>query len=300
MPLNPNGKIDKPALPFPDTALAPRQNKAQNEKLTPTESKLAEIWGHLLPSAASPMPLDESFFDLGGHSVLATRLIFEIRNKLAIKVPLGVVFDYPALRDLARELDRIGSDDYGLAAVTDKNAPPPATGAVDYAADLTTLTASLPASFAASAENKASTVFLTGATGFLGAYILRDLLAQPAIEKVVCLVRAATAAEGLERLKKGCSDRCAWSDKWTQEDRLQVLVGDLDQPHFGLGDAAWARLSHEVDTIVHNGALVRVKQRTRFQMTQTDLPGLCIPSGPLGLPLHSTSTSKRGRHHDGA
>lgn len=261
MPLNPNGKIDKPALPFPDTALAPRQSKTLDTNLTPTESKLSEIWAKLLPSAPSPIPLNESFFDLGGHSVLATRLIFEIRNKLAIKVPLGVVFDYPALKDLASELDRIGSEDYGLAAVTNKDQPAPATGIVDYSGDLIALQAQLPKSFPSLSDStaSASTVFLTGATGFLGAYILRELLTQPTVAKVVCLVRAKTDKEGLSRLRQGCVDRAAWLDQWTQDDRVHVLAGDLDQPHFGLQDASWAQLAAEVDTIVHNGALVSLR-----------------------------------------
>lgn len=225
--------------------------------MTPTEGKLAAIWQKLLPSAPQPLPLNESFFDLGGHSVLATRLIFEIRNGMAIKVPLGVVFDYPALRDLARELDRIGSEDYGLAAVTQNGNSAPATGNIDYAADCDTLAQSLPASFPALPEQPPkATVFLTGATGFLGAYILRDLFDQPSVGKVVCLVRAKSDGEGLSRLRSGCVDRCAWSDSWTQAGRLTVLAGDLDQPHFGLSDATWAQMASDVDMIIHNGALV--------------------------------------------
>jgi L-aminoadipate-semialdehyde dehydrogenase len=67
MPLNPNGKIDKPALPFPDTAqLHAVEKESQADKLTPTEQALSEIWSQLLPSAPSSIPVEENFFDLGG------------------------------------------------------------------------------------------------------------------------------------------------------------------------------------------------------------------------------------------
>ncbi|TFY78984.1 hypothetical protein EWM64_g5026 [Hericium alpestre] len=88
MPLNPNGKIDKPALPFPDTAQAasiePQAPAAGLPTATATEQAMQAIWTRILPNAPSPIPLDESFFDLGGHSILATRLIFEIRKAFVV------------------------------------------------------------------------------------------------------------------------------------------------------------------------------------------------------------------------
>ena len=96
MPLNPNGKIDKPALPFPDTAQlavvdAARADGKQSTA-TPTETAIQAIWTRILTNTSS-IPLDENFFDLGGHSILATRLIFEIRKAFLVDAPLGLVFD---------------------------------------------------------------------------------------------------------------------------------------------------------------------------------------------------------------
>ncbi len=87
MPLNPNGKIDKPALPFPDTAQSATAAPATG-KATSTEEKMRELWSKILPNAPHPLPLQESFFDLGGHSILATRLIFEIRKTFVVDAPL--------------------------------------------------------------------------------------------------------------------------------------------------------------------------------------------------------------------
>ena len=72
MPLNPNGKIDKPALPFPDTAQLASAHDTRREgegpSATPTEEAMRAIWARVLPNAPNPIPLDENFFDLGGQN----------------------------------------------------------------------------------------------------------------------------------------------------------------------------------------------------------------------------------------
>ena len=94
MPLNPNGKVDKPALPFPDTAqlaAASRQARKGGEAqaLSPTQQMVREIWLSIIPHASRDLGLTDNFFDVGGHSILATRVVFEIRKKFAIDLPLG-------------------------------------------------------------------------------------------------------------------------------------------------------------------------------------------------------------------
>ncbi len=73
MPLNPNGKIDKPALAFPDTTqsatAAPATGKAAS-----TEEKMHQLWSKILSNAPHSLPLKESFFDLSEHSILASHL----------------------------------------------------------------------------------------------------------------------------------------------------------------------------------------------------------------------------------
>jgi L-aminoadipate-semialdehyde dehydrogenase len=120
MPLNPNGKIDKPALPFPDTAQAhavySEPKKTVNGRTaTPTEQTMRNIWASILPNAPTPIPLEESFFDLGGHSILATRLIFEIRKIFVVEAPLGLIFDQPTITGLASALDALRDPAFGIA-----------------------------------------------------------------------------------------------------------------------------------------------------------------------------------------
>ncbi|KAF7289871.1 Alpha-aminoadipate reductase Lys1p [Mycena indigotica] len=273
MPLNPNGKIDKPALPFPDTVQAVTNVPAAARKGSVTEDTIRQIWSSLLPNAPQPIPADESFFDLGGHSILATRLIFEIRKTFVIDAPLGLVFDRPTITGLVEAVDSLRNADLGLEY---KSSEPTATVSaaqelLEYGDDLEKLLPHLQDSYAglpSDFETKSLTVFLTGATGFLGAFILRDLLNRDKrIGKVICLVRAKIPEAGLERLRSGSTDRGVWNEQWVISRRLEVVCGDLAVEMFGLGKEHWNRVAEEADVVIHNGALVGVGSPKKMTLT---------------------------------
>lgn len=304
MPLNPNGKVDKPALPFPDTAeaaaallstsnLKTSTTSASEPTLTPTEQVISLIWGRLLPTPPTPhIPIDESFFDLGGHSILATRLIFELRKTFVVDAPLGLVFDKPTIKGLAKEIDMLRDPNFGLARAEESPSPTeasatavgtgastavgsvtPSAGAAasgkglpapdDYAADFESLKSKLEPLYTSPtwSEGKVSNanVFLTGATGFLGAYILRDLLARLSsqVSRVFCLIRAKGPEDALERLRSSGKDRGVWDEEWVTSKRLKVLVGDLSEKRFGLKDEEWKEVEETADVVLHNGAMVK-------------------------------------------
>ena len=273
MPLNPNGKIDKPALPFPDTieaaiVHAPVANDLR--KLTPTEKTIHDIWSRLLTSPPSSIPLDESFFDLGGHSILATRLIFELRKAFVVDAPLGLVFEKPTIKAQAREIDLLRQLDFGFAQPTAsgsgtatplKLATNDAVSQTSYAADLDKLLLGLARSYTPlSTLPNGVSIFLTGATGFLGAFVLRDLIERDMVRKVTCLVRGKTQEDALARIRQSCNDRGVWDEKWVINGKLQVIVGDLGLERLGLGERDWHNLANTVDVILHNGATVRPRE----------------------------------------
>ncbi|KAM3508998.1 hypothetical protein MY11210_006493 [Beauveria gryllotalpidicola] len=102
-------------------------------------------------------------------------------------------------------------------------------------------------------------VFLTGGTGFLGTQILRRLLISNVVKRVVALVRAPSAAQGLERLKHTAVTAGWW--KAEHEARIEAWIGDLELSQLGLSGSQWARLSgtstgDNVTAVIHNGAVV--------------------------------------------
>jgi thioester reductase-like protein len=103
------------------------------------------------------------------------------------------------------------------------------------------------------AVDAAEPVLLTGATGFVGAYLLDALLRRTA-SPVYCLVRCRDAADGRARIRAGLDAHGLPSDH--AADRIRVVPGDLAQPGLGLGDAGFAELAAGVGAVYHNAAMV--------------------------------------------
>lgn len=280
LPLNPNGKIDKPALPFPDTAqlsaAAQRKKRtkvgageAEEEEaetlLSPVQRELRDIWAGLLTHTGEEITPASNFFELGGHSILATRMIFEVRKKFVADVALGAIFKYPTLGALAGEIERLkGHGELaiqqlagGESTQAEKEAEVDRVKGEDYAGDARALVKTLPESFPSVGKLEGrSTVFLTGATGFLGVYLLRELLGrtEPAVRKVVVHVRAADKEKGMERVRTSCEAYGVWSEDW--EGRIECVTGELGSERLGVSEWEWKMLVEEVDVIIHNGAQV--------------------------------------------
>ncbi|MFG9935887.1 amino acid adenylation domain-containing protein, partial [Pseudomonas aeruginosa] len=98
MPLSPNGKLDRRALPKPDAGLMQHDHMAPTSAL---EKDVAAIWGELL--GVERVGLTDNFFE-GGHSLLATRLVSRIRQDLGIEVSLKSLFEQPVLQGFVESL----------------------------------------------------------------------------------------------------------------------------------------------------------------------------------------------------
>lgn len=100
-------------------------------------------------------------------------------------------------------------------------------------------------------------ILFTGATGFLGPFLLTNLLAQTSYT-VHALVRATDAGHGLDRIIASLRRSQLWSPELDAEvrSRVKVVCGNLAEPNLGIGEAAYQQLADSIDMIVHNGALV--------------------------------------------
>ena len=105
LPLTPNDKIDREALARQPLE-TPADGARKQVSLTRTEELLASIWRDLLNNGHDPQP-HESFFDVGGHSLLAIWLVRRIHETSGVELPLVAVFDTPTLAGLAARIDSV-------------------------------------------------------------------------------------------------------------------------------------------------------------------------------------------------
>jgi len=99
LPLTSNGKLDRAALPSP---AAPEPSPADAAALTDVQTQLVAIWSELLEHEVT---VDQNFFEVGGHSLLAIRLIARLRKELGVKLSLKALIDAPTVRNLAEKVE---------------------------------------------------------------------------------------------------------------------------------------------------------------------------------------------------
>jgi amino acid adenylation domain-containing protein len=103
VPLLPNGKIDHMALPSP--SLMPRvRRRTSVHGRTEIENRLSSIWQEVLE--LDQVSLDDNFFDIGGHSLSAMRVLARVRRDLRVDLPIRSLFDRPTITELALEIEK--------------------------------------------------------------------------------------------------------------------------------------------------------------------------------------------------
>lgn len=272
-PLNANGKIDRLAL-----ARLQVDSTAYAEPETSTETRIVAIWQRLL--GVAHIGREDDFYSVGGDSLLAMRLLVHIRKEFGIDLPPQHIATSLTVADLARCLDAAQVHRH-----RDHMSVEELQAEVRLASDTTV---SAPAS---SASNRnAQEVLLTGATGFLGAFVLAELLEQTGVI-VHCLVREqpGTAMESLV----GARDRYGLA--WTGENqRVRPFRGDLGQPRLGLAADAFVRLGMRVDAMYHVGAQVNeALTYARLRAVNVGGTGELLRLATIGSPaqLHFVSTT---------
>ncbi len=209
---------------------------------TQLERTIANIWQDLL--GVEQIGLHDNFFDLGGHSLLASRLILRAQEALQMNIPLRILFETPTVQGMVQSIQQL-----------QVNSAQPVEHTVDLRGDLV-LDESIAGGSLVFDQARAvqpEAVFLTGATGFLGGFLLSELLQQTSAN-VYCLVRASSAAEGLTRIKHNLERYLISQPEDT--DRIIPVLGDLARPGLGLPEAVFDDLAHTIDAIYHNGAVV--------------------------------------------
>ena len=237
MPMTPNGKTDVKALPEPQLAVT----SAYEEPANDTERTFCDIFAGILQM--DRVGATDNFFELGGTSLVVTRVIIEA-DKAGMHVAYGDVFANPTPRQLAT---LITGETANGGSVTE--ADPVAD--YDYTAIDNLLQRNTLNAFRAGNRLPLGNVLLTGATGYLGIHILRELIDSDA-ENIYCLVRGKTLEKAESRLRTLLFYYFANSFKELFGTRLHVILGDVTEDLCTVvGDAV------SINTVFNCAAIVK-------------------------------------------
>ncbi|MDE1487946.1 amino acid adenylation domain-containing protein [Xenorhabdus bovienii] len=223
LPLTINGKLDRRALPacqFNDrvTYSAPRNS---------TEENLCEIWSEVLKRERTG--IDDDFFKVGGSSLNVFILRSKIWQKIALDIPVKAFYSQRTIRKM---MDNVITERF--LCLEDE---------VAAMKEISFSTAMISVS-----DPSRRHIFLTGATGFIGKYILHELLKDKNVN-LTCLIRADNKNDGFFRLKSTLENATLWCEDYIG--RIAIVNGDLGQENMGMTPKEYSSLSETIDTIFH-------------------------------------------------
>ncbi|ANI51859.1 non-ribosomal peptide synthetase [Pseudomonas sp. DR 5-09] len=233
MPFAANGKVDRKAL-----LELPVSVQDSGPKCLPAnadEALLLEIWGELLELPTSDISTDESFFNLGGHSILLSRMLLRLREEFGRSISINRFIELPTITKLATLVR--GTDN---SAVLSAQAMADAERALDIEP--------LPISRMGDVHK----VIVTGANSFVGVHIVEALLGWGASE-VACLVRDGGGQTAAQRFAQALRENRL---EHLDLSRVRVYSADITRPQLGLANEDFERLDREFGALVHNAANV--------------------------------------------
>ncbi len=208
---------------------------------TDTERLVAGIWREALH--VDLIGLDDNFFDLGGHSLLAVQVVSRIRAACGVELPLRRLFESPTVRATADAVD--GASSAASAGGDEVSDRLEADARLDAVFEV-------PASRSPNMRNPRS-ILLTGAGGFLGGHLLRELLQQTDAE-IFCLMRASSRESAFGRIARNLS--ACGLEPALMATRVVPVLGDLSHRFLGLSGGAFDELAGRIDAIYHAAAEV--------------------------------------------
>ena len=247
LPINQQtGKLERKALP---TTRADRPRPEERAPIpksaTATERRqaLRELWGAALGVDSDSLDDRWNFFDLGGHSLAGLEITLGIERAFDVELSGVEVYEYPTIAELSEYLQHEGAIGASRVSLAEDSILSPEIS---------------PRGRARTTRlSEASSILVTGATGFLGAFLLDQLLRTTGRDtRFYCLVRDRASDGGrpgnrvLENLKfYGLPGQY-------EEDRIIPITGDITQTRLGLEDDKYRELADRIDLIFHCAASV--------------------------------------------
>ena len=248
LPLTINGKLDRKALPIPPLLVDINAYVAPSSK---KEKIICENFSKVLNLNVQEVSVEADFFDIGGNSLNVINLVFILRKHFEVNI--NTIFEMRTPRQLASILPvttkSIHEHLQNVAQII-KQKPIKNTVVNRPDNDQISITKKLSIRL-----KPIKTVLLTGATGFLGCNLLHQLLLTTNYQ-IVLLVRGTSLEETKLRLNKLFY---YYFERHLDDfnNRIEVLLSDLEQPDLALSVSDYRRLTKRVDSIIHSAALVK-------------------------------------------
>jgi len=242
-----SGKADLKALPAPPTAKGAAPEVAKDPIGL---DAVAEVWSEVLGTPKSALKKDTNFFDLGGHSLSLAELAGKLSRAFGFRIPAGRLASPATLESHLFTVREVR--DGQIAAV---QADLPAALRRDTRLDFEPKDGSKFKTL-----KDAKTVLLTGVTGFLGAFLLSDLMENTSA-RIVCIVRSPQPSDedkprATAAMRKNLIGFGLWQDSIME--RVEVLPANLERKRLGLPQAVFDDLASRVEVIVHAAASVNL------------------------------------------
>ena len=239
------GKLERKALPALRERREVKQRTPLSRYATARErlGALRELWNEALEVDGDSLEDDSNFFDLGGHSLTGLDLTLGIEQLFGIELSGTEIYEYPTINELGAYLEHRGPNmESRISLVTDSTLDPALSpGGVPRITRL----------------SEASSVLVTGTTGFLGAFLLDELLRATGPEtRFYCLVRDQDPGQGGPTNRVLDTLRFYGLAGQSSGQRIAPVAGDLTRPRMGLHDEEYRRLAEEIDLIFHCAASV--------------------------------------------
>ncbi|HLO86980.1 MAG TPA: thioester reductase domain-containing protein [Nostocaceae cyanobacterium] len=212
-------------------------------------SKLAEVLG----VTTDEIDVEENLENYGLDSAQAMILISKLEQLLGFKPSPVLLWHYPTIASLSERLAEESASESEVkdSVVNPSNFAPPL---LNLAAEVVLDSTIQPhGGCSVAAIENPQHIFLTGSTGYLGAFIIKELLEQTQAN-IYCLVRATDVVEGKNKLQKNLQQYAIWDEKYSP--RIIPIIGDLVLPFLGLGKELFQTLAATIDSIYHSGALL--------------------------------------------